>query len=101
MVVLRHQGCGDFGTAKKRLRVLAEYLLGENQPQPIDSIISIICDAFHCTPPVARTLDLREVRRIMDIRLLESAKEQHNADNTQMSEAQTAIWMEAMEALNG
>ena len=41
------------------------------------------------------------VRRILDVRLMESAKSQHNQDASKMTETQTELWMEAMEALNG
>jgi len=45
--------------------------------------------------------DIALVRRILEARMLEQAKDQHNADNTKMTEAQTKLWMDAMESLNG
>jgi len=50
---------------------------------------------------VAVTQDMALVRRILDVRMMEGAKAQHNQDASKMSEAQTELWMEAMEALNG
>ena len=75
-------------------------MLGEGH-QPDESIISIVCEAFGCTPDVAMRQDLALVRRILDYRMIESAKGQHNQDATKMTEAQTKLWMEAMEAVNG
>lgn len=40
-------------------------------------------------------------RKVIEARGLEGAKGQHNQDATKMSEDQTALWMEAMEAVNG
>lgn len=99
MAVVGNRGHGNLSRQKKRLKALAEYVLGEGQPP--ESLISIVCETFGCTPDVAVKQDMALVRRILDVRLMESAKAQHNEDVAKMSEAQTAIWMEAMEALNG
>jgi len=45
--------------------------------------------------------DMAVVRRILDARMMESAKAQHNQDASKMTEPQTALWMESMEAVNG
>ena len=68
--------------------------------QPDDSLISIVCEAFNCPPDVAMRQDMRLVRRILEVRIMESAKAQHNEDAAKMTEVQTALWMEAMTALN-
>ena len=93
-------GQGNFGRAKKRLKALTEYILGEG-PQPIESVISVVCEAFHCTPDIAVKQDMTLVRKILDVRMIEGAKAQHNADVEKMTEEQTKLWMEAMESLNG
>ena len=93
-------GQGDDSHPKKRLKALTEFILGEGL-QPPESLISIVCEAFGCTPDVAVTQDMALVRRILDVRMMEGAKAQHNQDASKMSEAQTELWMEAMEALNG
>tara|TARA_Y100000310_G_scaffold284469_1_gene307248 strand:+ start:659 stop:862 length:204 start_codon:yes stop_codon:yes gene_type:complete len=67
----------------------------------MDSLISVVCEAFNCTPDVAMTQDMALVRRILDVRMMEAAKAQHNQDASKMTEAQTALWMESMESLNG
>jgi len=67
----------------------------------MESIIGVICEAFNCPPDVAMAQDLRVVRKILDARTLEAAKAQHNEDVTKMSEAQTTLWTEAIEAANG
>jgi len=100
VAVASGSGEGNSGNQKKRLKALAEYVLGEGQ-QPYESTIGVICEAFNCTPDVAMVQDIALVRRILEARMLEQAKDQHNADNTKMTEAQTKLWMDAMESLNG
>ncbi len=96
-------GCGagerDQGRSKKRLKALAEFVLGEG-PQPKASLIGAVCEAFGISPTEAMKQDPVLVREILDVRIMESAKEQHNVDVKKMSEAQTKLWLESMEALN-
>jgi hypothetical protein len=77
-----------------------EFVIGEGH-QPIESLISNVCEAFTCTPDVAVEQDMAMVRRILDYRLLAAAKSQHNEDSTKMTESMTSLWMEALEAVNG
>ena len=100
MVTGGGQRRGNHRSPKKRLKPLVEFMLGAG-PQPIESILGVICEAFNCTPDVAMAQDLRVIRKILDARLLESAKAQHNEDATKMTEAQTSLWTEAIEAANG
>ena len=100
MVVVSGSGHGNLRRTKKRLKALAEFILGDGH-QPAESLISIVCESFSCTPDIAVTQDMALVRRIWEVRLMESAKTQHQGDVTKMTEAETALWMEAMEALNG
>ena len=66
----------------------------------MDHLIGVVCEAFNCTPDVAEKQDMRKVARILEARLLDSAKAQHNEDASKMTEAQTALWIEAMGYLN-
>ena len=92
-------GEGNQRRPKKRLRALAEFILGAGQ-QPYASIISVVCEAFNCTPDLAVKQDMVLVREILDTRLAETAKAQHNSDVEKMTEDQTKLWLELMEALN-
>ena len=100
MAVIGGQRQGNQRCPKKRLKALAEFVLGEGQ-QPKASLISVVCEAFNCTPTEAVKQDPALVREILEVRLIESAKDQHNEDVTKMTDAQTKLWFEAMEALNG
>jgi len=75
-------------------------VLGEGQ-QPIEAILSVVCEAFNCTPDVAMRQDMVLVARILEARMLDNAKTQHNEDATKLTEAQMKLWLEAMEAVNG
>ena len=66
----------------------------------MDHLIGVVCEAFNCTPDVAEKQDMRKVARILEARLLDSAKAQHNEDAAKMTEAQTTLWIEAMGYLN-
>lgn len=66
----------------------------------MEGIISVVCEAFGCTPDVAVKQDMALVRKILDVRMMEAARSQHNQDAAGMSEEQTKLWMEAMSALN-
>ena len=100
MARISGEGARNQRRTKKRLKALAEFVIGEGQ-QPYESIISAICEAFTCTPDVALVQDLALCRRIFDSRTLEAAKAQHNEDATKMTAHQTQLWMEAMDAANG
>ena len=90
---------GNQRRPKKRLKALAEFILCGG-PQPYASIISAVCEAFNCTPTEALKQDLVRVREVLDGRMAEAAKAQHNADVQKMSEGQAEFWLELMEALN-
>ncbi len=101
-------GQGNECRPKKRLKALTEFVLSGGlddntipPPQPVESIISVVCETFNCTPDVAIKQDMTLVRKILDVRVLEAAKAQHNSDVKKMTEDQTKLWMEAMESLNG
>ncbi len=90
---------GNQRRPKKRLKALAEFILGGGQ-QPYASIISVVCESFDCTPLEAVEQDMVLVREILDVRMAEAAKNQHNSDVQKMTEGQTEFWLELMEALN-
>lgn len=62
--------------------------------------MSIVCDAFHCTPDIAERQDLHKVMSILEYRVLADAARLHNEDATKMSEGQAALWIEMMNAVN-
>ena len=64
------------------------------------SMISVVCEAFTCTPDRAMEQDMKLVREILEARTLEAAKDQHNSDVQKMSEGQLKLWLEAMESLS-
>ena len=66
----------------------------------MEHLIGVICEAFNCPPDIALRQDLRLCRAVIEARMIENAKAQHNEDATKMSADATALWMEAMEALN-
>lgn len=76
-----------------------EFVLGGGQ-QPEEAMVSVICEMFNCTPPEARALDLAEVRKISDVRSLQSSFAQHNQDVSKMNPAGVPLWLESLEALN-
>ena len=78
---------------KKRLRAVAFYVIGDGH-QPYEGMLSEICKAFNCTPDVAERQDLRQVMAIMDYRMAESAKDQHNQDASKMTPPMTKLWVE-------
>ncbi len=45
--------------------------------------------------------DMALVRKILDARMLEAAKAQHNSDVNKMTADETKIWLEMLDALNG
>ena len=94
------QGEGNHSHPKKRLKALAEYVLGEGQ-QPIEAILSVVREAFNCRPSEAMGEDMALISRILEARMLDNAKTQHNEDATKLTEAQMKLWLEAMEAVNG
>ncbi len=53
---------------------------------------------FACTPQEALEQDWEMVKRIMDYRTLERAKELHNTDVTRMTPGMVELWKEAVEA---
>ncbi len=63
-------------------------------------MIGVVCEAFGCTPTEAMEQDIVLVREILETRMLEAAKNQHNTDVEKMTTEQTALWFEALEALN-
>ncbi len=88
-----HYQPGDTGGAKKRLRAVAFYILGDGR-QPPEGMISEICRAFTCTPDVALKQDLRLVQEILDYRMAGAARDQHNQDATKMTSEMLKLWME-------
>ena len=62
-------------------------------------MVSIVCEAFGCPPDVALRQDWRLVKGILEYRLAESAKRQHNVDATKLSEAQVNLWGQMCAAL--
>ena len=60
--------------------------------------MSVICEAFGCLPGDALGQDWHLVRDVLDYRLLQAAKEQHNRNAAEMSEGQIALWREMVEA---
>ena len=61
----------------------------------------MVCEAFNCTPDLAANQDMVLVREILEYRMIEGAKAQHNEDATKMTDEQTKLWLELLEALNG
>lgn len=84
-------GNRDRGGSKKRLAALGAHLLRQG-PQPPEVMIGIVCDAFNCTPDVALRQDMAMVTAILEARLAESARAQHNQDVSKMTPAQVRIW---------
>ena len=62
-------------------------------------MVSIVCEAFGCPPDVALRQDWRLVKGILEYRLAESAKRQHNIDATKLTKAQVDFWEEMCAAL--
>jgi hypothetical protein len=87
------------GGEKKRLKAVALHLVGDG-PQPPEGILSIVCDAFGCTPDVARRQDWDDVKSILDYRLAVAAKDQHNRKVEEMTPEMVRIWKEMIEAAN-
>lgn len=73
------------------------FILGEGS-QPPEAAISVVCEAFGCTPKEALEQDWRVVKNILDYRAMVAAKEQHNVDVTKMTPGQVALWLEMIEA---
>ncbi len=71
----------------------------EDGPAPEEMILGSLCEAFNCTPDVALALDARLAFNILDARLARMARDSHNRDVTQMSEAEAGIWLEITRAL--
>jgi len=61
-------------------------------------MMSIICEAFGCTPGEAMAQDWATVKAVLDYRLMAQAKELHNTDPTKMSAGQMELWKEMVEA---
>ena len=57
----------------------------------------MVCEAFHCTPDVAERQDYQLVTAILDVRLLEAAKQQHNDDASKMTAPMVERWMEMIQ----
>ena len=62
-------------------------------------MLSVLCEAFHCTPPEALELDPRLVYPVMEYRLLESAKDQQHQDASKMTEAQIRFMSDVVEIM--
>ena len=62
-------------------------------------MISIVCEAFGCLPSQVMDEDWQLVHNILDYRLLNSAKDQHNQDASKMHPSQIALWKEMVEAV--
>jgi hypothetical protein len=62
-------------------------------------ILSIVCEAFGCLPSQAAKEEWSVVRDILEYRLINSAKDQHNRDASQMTPDQINIWREMAEAV--
>lgn len=58
-----------------------------------------MCEAFGCPPDVALQQDWQMVKAILEYRVAESAKAQHNQDATKMSEAQVQVWATMTKAM--
>ena len=67
-------------------------------PQPPEAVLSVICDAFGCTPNEAKAMDWMDVKGILDFRLAASAKDQHNRKVDEMSPAQVNMMTEMIKA---
>ena len=63
---------GGAGAGKKRRRGLAEYLLNDG-PQPPEGLLSDVCEAFTCTPDIARQQDYDTVMQILEYRMAREA----------------------------
>lgn len=60
--------------------------------------MSIVCEAFFCTPDVAVGLDPRLVFGVLEARAALGARAQHNADVSKMTPGQLDLWRELAEA---
>jgi hypothetical protein len=97
MAVQGRQG-RDGGAAKKRIKALAEFILHDG-PQPPEALLSVICEAFNCTPAEALEQDPQTVYPILEYRLAEAAKRQHKTDVSKMTEGMARLWKEMHKAL--
>lgn len=59
----------------------------------------MICEAFGCLPSQVLKEDWATIRDIMEYRMLNSAKAQHNQDASQMTPEQIEAWREMVEAV--
>ena len=64
-------------------------------------MLSHICEAFSCTPDVARAMKWADARDIGEYRNLRAARDQHNQDASKMTPGQMRLWREMNEALDG
>jgi len=59
----------------------------------------VICEAFGCLPSQVENEDWTTIRNIMEYRMLNSAKTQHNDDASKMTPEQIEAWREMVEAV--
>jgi len=69
----------------------ADYLDGEGPP-PYEYILDRVCQMFSCPPSVAEMQDAGVVRRIMMMRLYESAREQSERKAADMTQGQLGLF---------
>lgn len=59
--------------------------------------MSVICEAFGCSPSEALRQDWALVRAVLDYRAMEAAKDQHKRDVTSLTQGQANLWIEMVE----
>jgi len=59
----------------------------------------VMCEAFGCLPSQVLAEEWATIRDIMEYRMLNSAKTQHNDDASKMTPEQIEAWREMVEAV--
>ena len=80
--------------------LLPNTLGGESTSQPQESVISIICEAFSCTPDIALQQNPQIVREVLEYRMAQATVEQFNDDASKMTPEMVEMMKRLQESLN-